>query len=269
MLSIYHEKPLNLLDILGHKSMYEILMRLIRKLGAGTLLSLSILYSQVNTEAMRVDNPLPGIQHNLELDFAYISGNTELIELNGSYRADYITNSDWYGFFLWKYDRAFEKPQENFTYKGFGHLRVAKPIMAQLDIEGYVQKEFNHFIDLENRELAGLGLRLNPFKELFLGSGFMSEMEKYQNSSQGPNFIKSTNYFNYTLKFHEIIEIQNIMYYQFKLEEFDDYRILWDGKLKILSLKGVSFHINCHYRYDNNSKNPNYFEISNGLGIQF
>jgi hypothetical protein len=50
---------------------------------------------------------------------------------------------------------------------------------------------------------------------------------------------------------------------------FDDYRILWDGKLKIMGLKGVSFHINCHYRYDNNSKNTNYFEISNGLGIQF
>ena len=153
--------------------------------------------------------------------------------------------------------------------KGFGHLRIAKPFLVYTDVEGFVQKEFNHFIDLENRELAGVGLRVNLYKEIFLGSGFMSEMEEYQNLPQEHNFIKSTNYLNYTFKFLEIFEIQNIMYYQFKLEELDDYRILWDGKLTILGLKGVSFHINCHYRYDKSSIKPNYFEISNGLGFQF
>ena len=68
---------------------------------------------------------------------------------------------------------------------------------------------------------------------------------------------------------YEVIEIQNILYYQFKLEKLEDYRILWDGKLTILGLKGISFHINCHYRYNKSANNPNYFEFSNGLGFQF
>ena len=244
-------------------------MKLFRKVVVLTHLCISFLLSQVNTEAMRGDNQLPGVQHNMELDFAYISGNTELIELNGSYRADYVSSSNLYGFFVWKYDRAFEKTKEDFLYKGFGHLRIAKPFLVCTDVEGFVQKEFNHFIDLENRELAGFGLRVNQFNYLSLGLGIMSEMEEYQNLPQEQNFIKSTNYLNYTFKFLENFEIQNIIYYQFKLEKLEDYRILWDGKLTILGLKGVSFHINCHYRYDKSSSNPNYFEISNGLGFQF
>ena len=244
-------------------------MKLFRKVIVLTLLHISSLFSQVNTEAMRGDNQLPGVQHSMELDFAYISGNTELFELNGSYRADIVSKSNWYGFFIWKYDRAFEKSKEDFTFKGFGHLRIGKPIRSHIHIEGFVQKEFNHFIDLENRELAGVGLRVNPYKEIFLGSGFMSETEEYQDLLQEKNILKSTNYLNYSFKFLEIFELQNIMYYQYKLEKMDDYRILWDGKFSIMGLKGVSFHLNYHYRYDKNSDIPNYFEFSNGLGFQF
>jgi len=244
-------------------------MKLFRKVVVLTHLCISFLLSQVNTEAMRGANQFPGIQHNMELDFAYISGNTEIVELNGSYRADYVSSSNWYGFLIWKYDRAIEKSKEDFTYKGFGHLRISKTFMARTDIEGFFQKEFNHFIDLENRELAGFGFRVNQFDDLSWGLGIMGETEKYQNLPQEQNFIKSTNYLNYTIKFLEIFELQNILYYQFKLEKLEDYRILWDGKLTILGLKGISFHINCHYRYDKSADNPNYFEISNGLGFQF
>jgi len=99
--------------------------------------------------------------------------------------------------------------------------------------------------------------------------GIMSETEKYQYKSYSQNFIKSTNYLNYSQKLFGKLIIQNILYYQFKLEDPGAYRILWDGKLTISGSKNISFHINCHYRYDLESGNPNYFEISNGLGIQF
>jgi len=244
-------------------------MKLFRKVIAITLLLISFVYNQVNTESLRGNNLLPGIHHNLELDFAYISGNTEILNLNGSYRADYVSNSNWHGFFVWKYDRAFEKSKEDFTYKGFGHLRATKPIKSHIYFEGFAQKEFNHFIDLENRELAGGGFRVNPFNQFYLGLGIMSETEKYQNKPPSQYIIKSTNYLNYSLKLFEILELQNILYYQFKLKDAGAYRILWDGKLTISGSKNISFHINCHYRYDLESGNPNYFEISNGLGIQF
>ena len=54
--------------------------------------------------------------------------------------------------------------------------------------------------------------------------------------------------------------VRNVIYYQFKFEEPGDYRILWDGNLTIYTLKGISFHINTHYRFD--KRGENYFEFS-------
>ena len=221
---------------------------------------------------MRGDNQSPGVTHNMRLNFSYFSGNSEIIQLMGSYQMDYRTNSNWYGFIAVRYNRAFEKDKEDFSKKGFVHLRTARPILAYTDIEGFIQKEANHFIDLENRELLGAGLRINQFDALYWGIGIMHEMEKYNNILQEQNFIKSTNYLNYQVNILQIVELQNVVYYQFKLENPEDYRILWDGNLTFQTSKGISFHINTHYRFDKSIINPDgdsYFEISNGLGFHF
>ena len=95
----------------------------------------------------------------------------------------------------------------------------------------------------------------------------MHEMEKYSKIPQKQSFVKSTNYLNYQVNVLQIVELQNVVYYQFKLENPEDYRIVWDGNLTIKASKGISFHINTQYRFDKND--DNYFEISNGFGFQF
>ena len=92
------------------------------------------------------------LNREIRSHFSYISGDSELLNLNGLYRVDYVAKSDWSGFFIWKYDRAFEKSSEDFSYKGFGHLRMTKPVKSIMNIEGFIQKEFNHFIDMENNQ---------------------------------------------------------------------------------------------------------------------
>ena len=227
----------------------------------------SLALCQVNTESMRGDNQSPGVTHNMALNFSYFSGSVEIIQLMGSYRMDYLSNSNWYGFLAARYNRAFEKGKEDFSKRWFIHLRTARPILTHIDIEGFIQKEANHFIDLENRELLGGGLRINQVGNLYWGIGIMHEMEKYNNISQEYNFIKSTNYINFQVNVLKIIELQNVIYYQFKLEDPEDYRILWDGNLTVKASKGISIHINTHYRFDKSG--DGYFEISNGLGFQF
>ena len=71
-------------------------MNISQKVIITALLCKLSLYSQVNTESMRSDDPLPGIHHNMELDFAYIAGNTEILQLDGSYRMDYVFNVNWH-----------------------------------------------------------------------------------------------------------------------------------------------------------------------------
>ena len=139
--------------------------------------------------------------------------------------------------------------------------------MDRIDIEGFLQKEANHFINLENRELIGGGLRINQFEKIYFGVGFMHEMEKYNDNPKKQNIIKSTNYINYKTNFLQNAELENVIYYQFKVEEPGDYRILWDGNLSIYTSRGISFYFNTHYRFDKNGES--YFEISNGMGFQF
>ena len=227
----------------------------------------SLVLCQVNTESMRGNNQSPGMTHNMSMDFSYFSGSVEIIQLMGAYKMSYLTNSNWYGFLAAHYNRAFEKDKEDFSNRVFLHVRGARPIIAHIDIEGFIQKESNHFINLEDRELLGGGLRINQLGTLYWGIGIMHEMEKYNNISQEQNFIKSTNYINYQVNVLEIIELQNVLYYQFKLENPEDYRILWNGNLTINASKGISFHMNTHYRFDKNG--DSFFEISNGLGFQF
>ena len=240
---------------------------MIKTVFMSTLLTFSLSWCQVNTESMRGNSLSHGMSHNMELDFSYFSGSVKIIQVMGSYRVDYLSKSNWYGFLATQYNRAFEKDKEDFSNSGFMHLRGAKPIMAQTDIEGFIQKEANHFFDLENRELLGTGIRINQFDDLYWGIGAMHEMEKYSNNPAEQNFIKSTNYINYKVNVLQIAELQNVIYYQFKFEEPGDYRILWDGNLTVFTLKGISFHINTHYRFD--KRGENYFEFSNGLGFQF
>ena len=227
----------------------------------------SLALCQVNTESMRGNNQSPGMTHNMSLDFSYFSGSVEIIQLMGAYKMSYLTNSNWYGFLAARYNRAFEKDKEDFSNRVFLHLRAARPILTHIDIEGFIQKESNHFINLEDRELIGGGLRINQVDNLYWGIGIMHEMEKYNNISQEHNFIKSTNYINYQVNVLEIIELQNVMYYQFKLENPEDYRILWNGNLTINASKGISLHMNTHYRFDKSGNS--FFEISNGFGFQF
>ena len=229
---------------------------------------------QVNTEALRSGDENPGIQHNLEIDFAYISGNSEILDFYGSYQFDFLSNSKLQGFFIAEIDRSIEESDEGisiFTNKGFAHLRISRPIFSQVQLEGFLQKEFNHFIELKNRELAGMGLRSNPIPAMYLGTGVMLEKEQYEVG--GPqNFMKSTSYLNYIFNCFESMDISNILYYQFKLNEPDDHRILWDGKLTLNSSRNISFHISCHYRFDVSELNPkgnSFFELRNGIGVQF
>ena len=247
-------------------------MKLFQTVIISALWCISSLFSQVNTEAMRDSKQLPGLHHQLNLSYSYISGSSEIMFLHGKYRMDYHPKSNWHGFFVTKYDRAFEKSsQDDFSNKGFGQLRAIKQVSSKIQMEGFLQKEFNYFIDLKNRELIGGNLRFNLFKKFFIATGAMHEKEVYESINE-QNFIKSTSYINYSMQLMEKVTLENVLYYQFKLEALDNYRILWDGTLSFQGSDWLSFFINYHYRYDVSNINQDgssYFEITNGLGFWF
>ena len=103
----------------------------------------SSLIGQINTESMRDSNEKIGIEQNLNFSFSYISGSSEFMILNGFYRMDYHSNSNWHGFLVAKYDHSFEKSQGDFSHKRFGHLRAINRFHPRIYAESFIQKEFN------------------------------------------------------------------------------------------------------------------------------
>ena len=81
-------------------------------------LSITSLTSQVNTEAMRDNTNIPGAHHNLRASCSYISANSEILFINGNYRLDYNSMSQWKYFFIAKYNHEFEKSKYPFSNKG-------------------------------------------------------------------------------------------------------------------------------------------------------
>ena len=232
----------------------------------------SFSYGQINTESMRDNNRILGLHHKLNMSFSYISGNSEFIMFHGNYRLDYHSKQKWHGFVIINHDRAHEKSEKEFNNRGFAHLRALHHWKPKIHLESFLQKEFNHFLNLENRELLGFGMRMHPMNELYVGIGLMNEVELYQFSPKEHVNLKSTNYINHSFKMNEMIDIQNVLYYQFISANIEHYRILWDGNLNIKASNSISFHMNLNYRYDISDINPtgdSYFEITNGLGFSF
>ena len=231
----------------------------------------SYVLSQVNTETMRKEQTELGISQNTELSFTYIATETEIYFINSSYRLDYKWHKNWKSFIVANYEHAFEKGEEDLNYQGFLHFRNIGQIKEKKYMEYFLQKEFNHFIDLQNRELYGLGLRLQFQKYIFIGSGLMYEKELYENNVDNI-FLKSTNYINHSLALAENINLQNVLYYQTKFKNMNHYRILWEGKVTIQGSEKVLINLKINYRYDISDINPKgnqYFEMANGLEIHF
>jgi len=231
----------------------------------------SSLLSQVNTETMRREQAELGISQNTELSFTYIATETEIYFINSSYRMDYKWHKSWKSFIVANYEHAFEKGQEDLNYQGFFHFRNIGQFKEKKYIESFLQKEFNHFIDLKNRELYGLGIRSQIKKHIFIGYGVMYEKELYENNVDNI-FLKSTNYINHSIGLTENIYLQNVLYYQAKLKNTNHYRILWEGKIAIKGSEQVLINLKFNYRYDISDINPKgnqYFEMTNGLEIHF
>ncbi|MCX6145791.1 MAG: DUF481 domain-containing protein, partial [Candidatus Kapabacteria bacterium] len=166
---------------------------------------------------------------------------------------------------------------------GYAHIRLMINLNQYLTSEIFTQREFNDFTKLQSRSLIGTGLRLEPLHNLFkhdsinynfsIGSGFMYENEILNDSIKPEtNLLRSTNYLNFQWKPSYHTKLMTITYFQFDLNDFQDFRILNNTSLIMSITKYVKVFISIVYRYDNLPPTSviNYdFEMKNGLSIEF
>lgn len=258
------------------------------RLTLATLLLATLLAAQVNTEALRREDLAPGLHTTLGADLGLIAGNSDLLQLKSSLRFDYRSGGNHF-FLVGQYQQG--STDTLFINKGFAHLRGVKALGPRYYVEGFVQREFNEFIALEDRKLAGGGLRIRwlqrqdssekpPPLQLNTGIGLMWEREQIDTTGEAAgdpehgavaSLVRSTNYFVVQWKVDDRLTLFSTTYYQVDLRRLSDYRILWEGRLGVNLTKRLSLTLNLDLRYDSEPPGrikPYDLEITNGVSYR-
>ena len=223
----------------------------------------SLLWGQVNTEAMRKADLTSGWHTDLNLDFSMIAGNTDLSRIKTGLRFDYLHGTA-HSFLAYSYQQG-SLVEEDFVNKAFVHLRRTQSLRTHLAIEGFLQREYNEFISLKERNLAGCGLRIRWLQgwtnegkttglKVTTGFGFMWEQEQIRNArnpkDQLKDLVRSTNYLVLGLIPDERLLLQLTTYYQPNIKRPKDFRVLLDGGFAFTLTEKLSAAITLNARFD-------------------
>ncbi|NQU06055.1 MAG: DUF481 domain-containing protein [Calditrichaeota bacterium] len=246
--------------------------------------------AQVNTEAMRKGDLQSGLHESLNLDVGLVAGNSSFLLIKATLRLDYLKGTT-HTFMVSNLQQGHQGQNHSlFIKKGFVHLRQTRLLHDCFFVEGFVQKEFNYFIRLKDRNLAGGGLRIRWLKagtdeeetaviKFYTGLGLMWEQESIEETDNTPtnedlfkNLFRSTNYLVLRWEPDSRLLFQVTTYFQPDIERLSDFRMLLDGGLTFVLTGKLSAAIKLNVRYDNEPPRniENYdIELTNGLTYIF
>ncbi|MBS1911257.1 MAG: DUF481 domain-containing protein [Bacteroidetes bacterium] len=244
-----------------------------------------LLQAQVNTEAMRRELVANGVQSQLGATFEYASGNNTYADIGASYRFD-LRSGPVYAFLVANYNRGASSDDllhktDLYQNDGFAHIRCIYSLDSVFRPEAFVQKEFNDFILLRDRDLAGAGLRMRLLNlcdstrtlQGDLGIGGMFEYEHISSiPEETTRLFRSTNYIALRYSVAAGTSVGITTYYQIAPKDPHDFRVLADANLTVQLSTILSFTTSAHYRYDNDPPPAvkHYdMKIANGLGVTF
>lgn len=239
------------------------------------------LIAQINIESAKLHKLIEGFSGKGEAFYNFSDGNTKQYKIGSLLKVDYLTK-DYETFVMLNYEKS-SANNELVSNSGYLHLRLMINLHTALTSEIFAQREFNDFTKLKSRSLIGTGLRLEPLHNLFnhdsinynfsIGSGLMFENELIIDSLKPEtNLIRSTNYINFQWKPAYHTKLMSITYFQFDINNFQDYRILNNTSLIMSLTKYIKVFISAVYRFDNQAPNSvkNFdFEMKNGIALEF
>ncbi len=246
------------------------------------LFSIAKVYSQVNTETLRKSDLEEGWHNTISLNFGLNKGNSNFVTVNAGLRSDY--RKDRFYSFLSSSVEYKEGNDKLISSKGFAHLRGIYTLTELLHPEIFIQKQYNKFIFLKDRNLAGGGMRLllvNRRYEkdsvsklrLYLGIGAMYENEVFiKDIAQETHLLRSTNYVNFRWIIDPRLQVQFTSYFQFDTGRFHDCRVLSESTLSFSITEALKFSVSVNYRFDNEPPKDikKYdLEVLNGISVLF
>ena len=233
--------------------------------------------AQLNTEKMRVGANEPGWGGTFDLNASLQQGNTEREIFGGGVRLQYAwprLEADAAGeaepngdetqgpanviFLVSNY--SFSRANDNrYVNNAQGHLRFIRQHSPRISFEVFGQYQFNEFIRLEDRFLAGGGrfaLVQAERTEVFAGIGYMLEQETLDLPAALPagtssEHHRSTNYL--TVRFNsedERLRLVQTLYAQPRFDRLQDFRLLSETSFEIQLFRQLALAISLNVAHD-------------------
>lgn len=142
----------------------------------------------------------------------------------------------------------------NYTNRFFNHTRYNYNFHKKIYVgEAFFQVMSNDFLDVDNRTLAGAGLRIRLINKpkLSLHFGFISmyEFERLMDSSATESF-RSSDYLSLVYNLNDRINILAAVYYQPRYDNFKDYRVYNSFMADFKITKNLHYSIVLNILYD-------------------
>ncbi len=235
------------------------------------LLASSASFAQVNTERKRMGLKKSGFSGSISLTYAVTMGNSELIEFGLA--PNVVWRMGRHQMFMLNDLDLVSSDDQDIISEGFSHVRYNLDITNHFVYELFLQAQYDKSQELEERRLAGTGIRILYIndKQTLVANGltFMYEYEELSDRSIS-EIIRGSVYLSTRFNLNNTVKFRNAVYFQPKLDEFEDYRILDEGELSIFISENISFISSIKYRYD--SKPPfsiKHYDLSLDNGLKF
>ncbi|MEL6132472.1 MAG: DUF481 domain-containing protein [Bacteroidota bacterium] len=181
--------------------------------------------------------------------------------------------------------RSVDATPVNFTNKQYAHLRYNYDFTPTITGEAFSQYQFDQIQLIKNRVLSGVGSRFRVAESdsfsLYLGLIYMYEYEEeFQNTTEPKPTLRDeinrdhrlSTYVSLAFLIQDYVSINHVTYYQPRVDQFSDYRILSETELDIAVNENISLTTYFQYIYDSRPPDPvvprTMYSITTGLGIK-
>lgn len=214
-------------------------------------------FAQVNTEKFRTPEEFKGVAGYLELSGTLKRGNSEKTEGNFDGRLDWKASGTT-TFFIFESEHEWING-DRFSSLGLFHIRNIVELTERFNWETFAQINYDKNLLINNRELAGTGIRTMLFNsensDAAFGTAYMFEHENYDlpdtaMHSQDITTGRWSNYLSLFIRINTIVSFGGVVYYQPMFSNFEDFRLLTENSLVIQLSKMFSFSVNLKIRHD-------------------
>lgn len=216
----------------------------------------SLLIAQVNTERYRQDSD-SGFTASIDIEALAQTGNTDFQFLGLGGRLNFNRNSG-YSFLVFSGGYGWNDGKQ-FSNELITHLRNVEALDDWLQLEAFIQFDYNRKRKLVSRELIGAGLRYkiltNENLRLRLGTAYFFEAEQYdleENASHDKHTYshRLSSYITFEIDLKNDVKFLSVSYFQPDLNDFADYRMISENSIILNLSKLFDFNIKFNLRYD-------------------